>query len=50
MEPMQVYTQEQIDTFVGLYLGNAPREELDPIIDVCVEAYKALDLEDQIAL
>lgn len=49
MEPMQVYTQEQVDTFVGLYLGNAPREELDPIIDVCVEAYKALDLEDQIA-
>lgn len=48
MEPMQVYTQQQIDTFVGLYLNNAERDKLDPIIDVCVENYKALDLEDQI--
>ncbi|MHB1453352.1 MAG: type I restriction endonuclease subunit R [Saccharofermentanales bacterium] len=49
MEPMQVYTQQQIDTFVGLYLNNAERDKLDPIIDVCVENYRALDLEDQIA-
>lgn len=48
MEPMQIYTQEQIDTLVGLYLSNAERDKLDPIIDVCVENYKALDLEDQI--
>lgn len=49
MEPMQVYTQQQIDTFVELYLNNAERDKLDPIIDVCVENYKSLDLEDQIA-
>ena len=49
MEPMQVYTQQQIDTFVGLYLNNAERDKLDPIIDVCVENYRTLDLEDQIA-
>lgn len=49
MEPMQVYTQQQIDTFVELYLNNAERDRLDPIIDVCVENYKSLDLEDQIA-
>lgn len=49
MEPMQVYTQQQIDTFVGLYLNNAERDKLDPIIHVCVENYRALDLEDQIA-
>ncbi len=49
MEPMQVYTQQQIDTFVGLYLNNAERDKLDPIIDACVENYRALDLEDQIA-
>lgn len=49
MEPMQVYTQQQINTFVELYLNNAERDKLDPIIDVCVENYKALDLEDQIA-
>ncbi len=49
MESMQVYTQQQINTFVELYLNNAERDKLDPIIDVCVENYKALDLEDQIA-
>ena len=49
MEPMQVYTQQQIDTFVGLYLNNVERDKLDPIIDICVENYKTLDLEDQIA-
>lgn len=48
MEPMQVYTQAQIDTLVGLYLSNAERDKLDPIIDVCVENYKALDLNVQI--
>ena len=49
MEPMQVYTQQQIDTLVELYLNNAERDKLDPIIDACVENYKELDLEDQIA-
>ena len=49
MDSMQVYTQQQINTFVELYLNNAERDKLDPIIDVCVENYKALDLEDQIA-
>ncbi len=48
MEPMQVYTQDQIDEFVSLYLNNAEREKLDPIIDLCVENYKELDLDDQI--
>jgi len=48
MEPMQVYSQRQIDTFVELYLGNAARDKLDPIIDVCIEEYKGLDLKDQI--
>lgn len=48
MEPMQIYTQEQIDSLVGLYLGNAERDKLDPIIDVCVENYKELNLEYQI--
>ena len=48
MDPLQVYTQEQIDMLVTLYLDNAERDKLDPIIDICVENYKALDLEDQI--
>lgn len=48
MEPLQVYTQGQIDNFVELYLGNSPRDTLDPILDVCVENYKALEIEEQI--
>lgn len=48
MEHVQVYTQQQIDDFVELYLNNAERDKLDPIIDVCVENYKALNLDGQI--
>lgn len=48
MEPLQVYTKEQIIRFVELYLGNSPRDTLDPILDVCVENYNALDVEEQI--
>lgn len=31
MESLQVYTHEDVDSFVEAYLDNAPREELDPI-------------------
>lgn len=48
MEPLQVFTQAQVDSFVELYLGNAPRETLDPILDACVENYNALEVEEQI--
>jgi len=48
MESIQVYTQEDIDHFVELYLGGAGREELDPILDKCVEVYKELTIEEQI--
>ena len=48
MEPLQVYTQQQVDTFVDLYLNNAEREKLDPILDTCVENYKDLEVEEQI--
>lgn len=33
MESLQVYTHEDVDSFVEAYLDNAPREELDPILD-----------------
>ena len=36
----QVYSWEQIDTLVKLYLDNAERQMLDPILDVCVESYR----------
>jgi len=48
MESIQVYSNEDIQRFVELYLGNAPREQLDPILDNCVEAYKLLSIEEQI--
>ena len=48
MEPLQVYTQEQIDLFVELYLGNSPRDKLDPILDNCVENYKSLQIAEQV--
>jgi type I restriction enzyme, R subunit len=35
----QVYAQEPIDSFVDLYLGGADRDQLDPILDICVGIY-----------
>src|SRR6185503_7227255 len=33
LDAAEVYTPEQIDAFVGLYLGGAQRDKLDPILD-----------------
>jgi type I restriction enzyme R subunit len=45
----QVYTQEQVDQLVELYLGGADRDRLDPILDACVAAYKEhLDEDGQV--
>ncbi|MCA9555410.1 MAG: hypothetical protein KC933_35605, partial [Myxococcales bacterium] len=45
----QVYSDEQIDQLVALYLGGAPREQLDPILDACVATYKEeLDEDGQV--
>jgi type I restriction enzyme R subunit len=48
IEPMEVYLQEDIEEFVERYLNNEDRENLDPILDRCVEKYKEMDKEDQI--
>lgn len=49
MESIQVYTTADVDTFCELYLNDADRGMLDPILDKCVEIYKTeLDLEEQI--
>ena len=48
MEPMQVYSDDDVNTFVELYLNNADREQLDPIIDRCVELFKALEYDDKV--
>ncbi|MBQ1062639.1 type I restriction endonuclease subunit R [Micromonospora sp. C41] len=41
----QVYDQDEIDALVTKYLTEAPRDELDPILDVCVARYNT-DLDE----
>lgn len=49
MEGYQVYTDEQVDKFVELFLNNAERVDLDPILDESVDIYESqLDLNGQI--
>ena len=48
MEGYQVYSQEQADHLVDLYLDGADRDQLDPILDACSTIYKKMDIEDQI--
>ena len=43
----QVYSSEQIDQLVDLYLGGADRDKLDPILDACVARYQNELDEDQ---
>jgi len=40
LDTHQVYTQDQIDQLVKLYLDGADRPELDKILDACVATYK----------
>ena len=49
LDRAQVYSSEQIDDFVARYLGGAQRDQLDPILDECVAAYKTdLDEDGQV--
>ena len=48
MESIQVYTTDDVDLFVELYLNDAERDQLDPILDHCVEVYRDLTIEEQI--
>lgn len=44
-----VYNQAEIDQLVGLYLGGADRDKLDPILDACVAIYTTdLDEDGQV--
>ncbi len=45
----QVYTPEQIDALVKLFLDGAAREKLDPILDACAAVYvNDLDEDQQV--
>jgi type I restriction enzyme R subunit len=48
LEQHQVYTQDRIELFIDLYLNNAERDKLDPILDECASLYKGLETADQI--
>ncbi|EGT3953503.1 type I restriction endonuclease subunit R [Clostridioides difficile] len=48
MEGYQVYSDEDVELLVNLYLDGAERDKLDPILDFCVVAYKGLETDDQI--
>lgn len=49
LESYQIYSQFQVDQFVERYLGGAQRDQLDPLLDLCVAEYKTeLDEDGQV--
>jgi type I restriction enzyme R subunit len=48
LDGRQVYAEQQVKALVKLYLDGAPREKLDPILDLCVEEYRNLDEDGQV--
>jgi type I restriction enzyme, R subunit len=49
LDNAQVYSPEQVQGVVALFLGDADRDKLDPILDTCVAVYKdALDEDQQV--
>jgi type I restriction enzyme R subunit len=49
LDAYQVYAPAQVDQFVDLYLAEADRDRLDPILDACIAAYRAeLDEDGQV--
>ncbi len=48
LEGYQVYDSNDVEQLVGLFLGGAERNRLDPLLDACTEVYKQLELDDQI--
>lgn len=48
MEQHQVYTDYNVNNLVDLYLNDATRDRLDPILDACVGNYENLDEDEQV--
>lgn len=49
LDAWQVYSPEQIEEIVALFLGGAQRDRLDPILDACVATYlQRLDEDGQV--
>jgi len=47
LDAAQVYSPEQVQQIVALFLGGADRDKLDPILDACVAVYTGSLDEDQ---
>ena len=47
LDSAQVYSPEEMQKFVELFLGGAERDKLDPILDACVAVYIGTLDEDQ---
>ena len=48
MEEYQVYSAEDVERIVNLYLNGESRDRLDPTLDACASVYNQLDTNDQI--
>ncbi|TAN47710.1 MAG: type I restriction endonuclease subunit R, partial [Methylococcaceae bacterium] len=49
LDGQQVYSASQVEDLVARYLGGADRDQLDPILDLCVEEYQEnLDEDGQV--
>src|SRR5690606_11559269 len=48
LDAHQVYSQEDVDALVELYLTGAERDRLDPILDAAVALYNDLDEDHQV--
>ncbi len=49
LDAQQVYSTQQVDDLVALYLSGADRDKLDPVLDVCVAEYASkLGEDDQV--
>jgi len=46
LDNAQVYTSEQVQQIVSLFLGDADRDRLDPVLDRCVAVYTGFLDED----
>ena len=46
LDDAQVYSKDEVINFTDLYFRSAPRTELDPIIDKCVETFNSELSED----
>lgn len=48
MEEYQIYSNEDVERLVNLYLDGVDRDKLDPTLDACTAIYKQLETDDQI--